>query len=128
MNAATLARLFVLSDVNERRNDPKHFYDILREHFTNTCSGTSELFRACSGSSLTTRSFEAFVASCISAFFIFAVYCVTSASDCCVKPTVHECGRGEAVAGAETRSWTHRVVLPMAQAVSRLGVRTKVSP
>ena len=32
------------------------------------------------------------------------------------------------MAGAESRSWTHRVVLPMAQAVSRLGVRTKVSP
>jgi hypothetical protein len=32
------------------------------------------------------------------------------------------------VAGAETRSWTHRVVVPMAQAVSRFAVRTKVSP
>lgn len=28
MNAATLARLFVLSYVNERRNDPKRFYNI----------------------------------------------------------------------------------------------------
>ena len=32
------------------------------------------------------------------------------------------------MAGVETRSWTHRVVLPMAQAISRLRVRTKVSP
>lgn len=63
----------------------------------------------------------------MSSFVLFAVYCVT-VSDCCLKPTVHECGRGEAVAGAETRSLTHRVVPPMVQAVSRLGVRTKVSP
>jgi len=32
------------------------------------------------------------------------------------------------VASAETRSWTHRLDLPMAQAVSHLGVRTKDSP
>jgi len=68
------------------------------------------------------------VASCISALVLFAAYCVTSVSHWCLKPTVRECGRGEAVAGAETRSWTHRLVLPIAQAVSRLGVRTNVSP